>query len=150
MLNAAARRDRRDLRQGDGRDQYSGAGTIEFLFDNGGFYFIEMNTRIQVEHPVTEAITGIDLVPNRSASPPAAPVAGAGRRRFFRPCDRVPHQRRGPHDLPPIARAGHLLPSAGRRRRPRRFAVYQGYSIPPYYDWLIGKLIVHGRTRRKA
>jgi acetyl-CoA carboxylase biotin carboxylase subunit len=126
--------------------KYRGVGTIEFLYEDGEFYFIEMNTRLQVEHPVTEMITGIDLVNEqiRVASGAglsvtqdditfrATPSSAASMPRIRRPS--------------PLAGHHHSLPPAGRTWRARRFGVYQGYKIPPYYDSLIGKLIVHGRN----
>ncbi|MBN8971928.1 MAG: acetyl-CoA carboxylase biotin carboxylase subunit [Rhizobiales bacterium] len=131
--------------------KYLGVGTVEFLYEDGEFYFIEMNTRIQVEHPVTEAITGIDLVLEQIR------VANGG-------------------DLPAtqdqITISGHAIECRINAENPETFrpspgkiqryhppgglgvridsAVYQGYTIPPYYDSLVGKLIVHGKTRAEC
>ena len=130
---------------------YAGAGTVEFLYENGEFYFIEMNTRLQVEHPVTEAVTGIDLVNEQirvaaglglsftqeevtfdghaiecriNAEDPKTFMASPGKITYYHP----------PGGL------GVRVDSA----------VYQGYSIPPFYDSLIGKLIVHARSRQEC
>ncbi len=130
---------------------YSGAGTIEFLYEDGEFYFIEMNTRLQVEHPVTEAITGIDLVNEQIR-------IAAGHGISFRQED--------------VTFEGHAIECRINAEDPRTFAaspgrianyhppgglgvrvdsaVYQGYRIPPFYDSLIGKLIVHGRSREEC
>jgi acetyl-CoA carboxylase biotin carboxylase subunit len=131
--------------------KYLGVGTIEFLYEDGEFYFIEMNTRIQVEHPVTESITDIDLVLEQIR------IAAGG-------------------DLPAkqdeIAIIGHAIECRVNAENPQTFrpspgkitqyhppgglgvridsAVYQGYVIPPYYDSLVGKLIVHGKTRAEC
>ena len=134
-----------------GKMQYSGAGTIEFLFENGEFYFIEMNTRLQVEHPVTEAIFGVDLVREQI-------MVAAGNRLSFRQEDL---QIRG-HAIEVRLNAEKLpnfSPSPGRVNTFHApgglgvrmdSALYSGYRIPPYYDSLIGKLIVHGRDRPEA
>lgn len=130
---------------------YSGAGTIEFLYEDGEFYFIEMNTRLQVEHPVTEMITRIDLVNEqlRIASGIGMSVTQDD-----------------------VVLSGHAIECRINAEHPRTFTpspgrieyyhppgglgvrvdsgVYQGYSIPPHYDSLIGKLIVHGRTREEC
>ena len=131
--------------------QYLGAGTIEFLYENGEFYFIEMNTRIQVEHPVTEMITGIDLVNEQIK------VAAGGRL----PATQDEVQFQG-HAIECRVNAEHpstFRPSPGRItyfHPPGGLgvrvdsAVYQGYTIPPFYDSLVGKLIVHGRTRTEC
>ncbi len=131
--------------------KYRGAGTIEFLYENNEFYFIEMNTRLQVEHPVTEAITGLDLVHEqiRVASGEGLSVTQND-----------------------IHFSGHAIECRINAEDPKTFTpspgqithyhmpgglgvrvdsgVYQGYSIPPFYDSLIGKLIVHGRTRAEC
>ncbi|MFN4009325.1 acetyl-CoA carboxylase biotin carboxylase subunit [Pannonibacter sp.] len=128
--------------------KYRGVGTVEFLYEDGEFYFIEMNTRLQVEHPVTEMITGIDLVNEQIR-------IAAGGTLSLRQED--------------VLFEGHAIECRINAENPRTFApspgmityyhppgglgvrvdsgVYQGYKIPPYYDSLIGKLIVHGRNR---
>ncbi|MCA1298625.1 acetyl-CoA carboxylase biotin carboxylase subunit [Stappia indica] len=128
--------------------KYRGVGTIEFLYENGEFYFIEMNTRLQVEHPVTEMITGIDLVNEQIR-------IASGAKLTIRQED--------------VLFEGHAIECRINAENPRSFVpspgqityyhppgglgvrvdsgVYQGYRIPPYYDSLIGKLIVHGRNR---
>ncbi|MEO1309625.1 MAG: acetyl-CoA carboxylase biotin carboxylase subunit [Pseudomonadota bacterium] len=130
---------------------YLGAGTIEFLWENGEFYFIEMNTRIQVEHPVTEEITGVDLVREQLRIAAGEPLS-------FRQED---VQFRG-HAIECRVNAENgftFRPSPGTvtdYHAPGgigvRFdsAVYAGYSIPPYYDSMIGKLIVYADTRELA
>ena len=131
--------------------KYLGVGTVEFLYEDGEFYFIEMNTRIQVEHPVTEMITDIDLVLEQIR------IAAGG-------------------DLPvtqeEVVINGHSIECRVNAENPVTFrpspgkilqyhppgglgvridsAVYQGYVIPPYYDSLVGKLIVHGKTRARV
>jgi len=131
--------------------KYLSAGTVEFLYENGEFYFIEMNTRIQVEHPVTEMITGIDLLNEQIR------IAAGGELGFSQQ---------------DIVFEGHAIECRVNAENPQTFrtspgrinyyhppgglgvrvdsAVYQGYSIPPYYDSLVGKLIVHGRNRNEC
>jgi acetyl-CoA carboxylase biotin carboxylase subunit len=130
---------------------YRGAGTIEFLWENGEFYFIEMNTRLQVEHPVTEMITGVDLVREQIRVAEGKPLS-------------VEQQ--------DIEFHGHAIECRINAEDPRTFApspgtvtsyhvpggmhvrvdsgLYRGYKVPPYYDSMIGKLIVYGRTREGA
>lgn len=130
---------------------YIGAGTIEFLYENGEFYFIEMNTRLQVEHPVTEAIFGVDLVREQI-------LVAAGKAMSFVQNDleingHAIEVRINAEKLPTFApcpgkiSAYHAPGGLGVRMDS---ALYNGYSIPPYYDSLIGKLIVHGRNRDEA
>jgi len=130
---------------------YRGAGTIEFLWEAGEFYFIEMNTRLQVEHPVTEAITGIDLVREQIRIAAGLPLS-------FKQSE--------------VVFEGHAIECRINAENPRTFvpspglvtdfhapgglgvrldsAIYAGYAIPPYYDSLVGKLIVHGRDREEC
>ncbi len=130
---------------------YLGVGTVEFLYEDGEFYFIEMNTRIQVEHPVTEAITDIDLIFEQIR-------VAAGAELTIRQND---VQFRG-HAIecrinaenpvsfrPSPGKILHYHASGGLGVRIDS-AVYQGYTIPPYYDSLVGKLIVHGKTRTEC
>ena len=130
---------------------YRGAGTIEFLYENGEFFFIEMNTRLQVEHPVTEEITGIDLVREQIRVAAGLPLN---------------------YEQKDVTFKGHAIECRINAENPKTFApspgkvidfhapggmntrldsaLYAGYSIPPYYDSLIGKLIVWGNTREGA
>jgi acetyl-CoA carboxylase, biotin carboxylase subunit len=130
---------------------YRGAGTFEFLYEDGEFYFIEMNTRIQVEHPVTEMITGVDLVQEQIR-------IAAGEKLRFRQKD--------------IVVRGHAIECRINAEDPYRFTpspgritsyhppggpgirvdthIYAGYTVPPNYDSMVGKLIAYGATRDQA
>jgi len=130
---------------------YLGVGTIEFLYENGEFYFIEMNTRLQVEHPVTELVTGLDLVREQIR------IADGGGLEL---------------EQSDVVVAGHAIECRINAENPFTFqpspgritdfhapgglgvrmdsAAYAGYTIPPYYDSLIGKLIVHGKSRNEC
>jgi hypothetical protein len=122
----------------------TGAGTIEFLYEDGEFYFIEMNTRLQVEHPVTEAIFGVDLVREQiQVASRHADVLRPGRS-HQRPRHRGPDQRREAAEFAPspgLITQYHAPGGLGVRMDS---ALYDGYRIPPYYDSLIAKLIVRG------
>ena len=130
---------------------YLGVGTIEFLYENGEFFFIEMNTRLQVEHPVTEAITGIDLVREQIRIAAGLPLS------FTQ--DQVVFEGHAIECRINAENARTFVPSPGKVtdfHAPGGLgvrldsAVYAGYVIPPYYDSLIGKLIVHGRDREEC
>ncbi len=128
--------------------KYRGAGTVEFLFEDGEFFFIEMNTRLQVEHPVTEMVTGIDLVLEQIRIASGAPlsvtqedIVFSGHAIECRICAENPKTFR-----PSPGKISYWHPPGGLGVRVDSGA-YQGYTIPPYYDSLIGKLIVHGKTR---
>jgi acetyl-CoA carboxylase, biotin carboxylase subunit len=131
--------------------KYIGVGTVEFLYEEGRFYFIEMNTRIQVEHPVTEMITGIDLVNEQIKIAAGSPltisqedvrITGAA----IECRVNAEHARTF---MPSPGRIAYFHPPGGLGVRVDS-AVYQGYVIPPFYDSLVGKLIVHGRSRTEA
>ena len=130
---------------------YAGAGTIEFLYENGEFYFIEMNTRLQVEHPVTEAITGIDLVNEQIRIASGFGISFGQADVVFR--GHAIECRINAEDPSTFAaspgRIAYFHPPGGLGVRVDS-GVYQGYVIPPYYDSLIGKLIVHARDRREC
>ena len=130
---------------------YRGAGTIEFLYENGEFFFIEMNTRLQVEHPVTEMITGIDLVREQIRVAAGEGLSCTQDQLTFR---------------------GHAIECRINAEDPQTFApspgtvknyvapggmhvrvdsgLYVGYRVPPYYDSMIAKLIVYGTTRERC
>ena len=130
---------------------YKSAGTLEFLYEDGQFYFIEMNTRLQVEHPVSEMITGIDIVREQLRIAAGAPLG-------YRQSDirleghaiecRINAE--NPNNfMPSPGRVGDYHAPGGLGVRVDS-ALYQGYSVPPYYDSLISKLIVHGKTRNEC
>jgi len=131
--------------------KYRGAGTVEFLFENGEFYFIEMNTRLQVEHPVTEAITGIDLVNEqiRVASGDGLSVTQDDIQFTGHAIECRINAEDPVTFTPSPGKITHYHPPGGLGVRVDS-GVYHGYSIPPYYDSLIGKLIVHGRNRAEC
>ena len=130
---------------------YVGVGTIEFLYEDGQFYFIEMNTRIQVEHPVTEMITGIDLVNEQIKIAAGSPLSIAQEDvRIHGAAIECRVNAEHPRTfMPSPGRIAYFHPPGGLGVRVDS-AAYQGYVIPPYYDSLVGKLIVHGRTRTEA
>jgi acetyl-CoA carboxylase biotin carboxylase subunit len=131
--------------------KYLGAGTVEFLYENGEFYFIEMNTRIQVEHPVTEMITGIDLV-NEQIRIAAGGAIGFTQKDITFEGHAIECRINAENPAtfrPSPGRINHYHPPGGLGVRVDS-AVYQGYTIPPYYDSLVGKLIVHGRNRNEC
>jgi len=130
---------------------YSGAGTIEFLYEDGEFYFIEMNTRLQVEHPVTEMITRIDLV-NEQLSVAAGAGISTKQEDVILTGHAIECRINAEHHqtfAPSPGKIEYYHPPGGLGVRVDS-GVYQGYSIPPHYDSLIGKLIVHGRTREEC
>ncbi len=127
---------------------YVGAGTIEFLFEDGKFYFMEMNTRIQVEHPVTEMITGFDLIAEQIRVAAGEPLSmNRDQVRFRGHAIEVRINAEDPETFMPSPgkiTQFHVPGGLGVRFDS---AIYGGYSIPPYYDSMVGKLIVHGRNR---
>lgn len=130
---------------------YRGAGTIEFLYENGEFYFMEMNTRIQVEHPVTEMITGIDLIAEQIRVAAGLELSvQTDRMRFRGHAIEIRINAEDPDTFTPSP--GKIVQFHAPGGLGVRFdsAIYTGYAIPPHYDSMIGKLIVHGRTREEC
>jgi acetyl-CoA carboxylase biotin carboxylase subunit len=130
---------------------YRGVGTIEFLYEEGQFFFIEMNTRLQVEHPVTEMITGIDLVIEQLRVAAGAPLSLKQEDlRFDGHAIECRINAENPETFAPSpGKITYFHPPGGLGVRVDS-AVYAGYSIPPFYDSLIGKLIVHGKNRNEC
>ncbi len=130
---------------------YAGAGTVEFLHEDGEFHFIEMNTRLQVEHPVTEAIYGVDLVREQIRIAAGLPISFSqeGLEIDGHAIEIRINAERFPGFSPSPGRITQYHAPGGLGVR-MDSAIYDGYSIPPHYDSLIGKLIVHGRDRPEA
>ena len=133
------------------RIKYAGAGTIEFLYEDGEFYFIEMNTRLQVEHPVTEAIFGVDLVREQIRVAAGMPLSFTQEDLKINghAIEARINAERLPNFAPCPGKITHYHAPGGLGVR-MDSALYDGYRIPPYYDSLIAKLIVHGRDRTEA
>lgn len=127
---------------------YRGAGTFEFLYENGEFYFIEMNTRVQVEHPVTEMVTGIDILKEQIRIAAGEPLSYQQSEITMRghsvEC-RI-NAEDGKTFIPSPGKITSFHPPGGPGVRIDTH-IYAGYTVPPYYDSMIGKLIVHGETR---
>ncbi|MCH4266869.1 MAG: acetyl-CoA carboxylase biotin carboxylase subunit [Brevundimonas sp.] len=130
---------------------YLGAGTIEFLWEDGEFFFIEMNTRLQVEHPVTEMITGVDLVREQIRIAAGLPLSFTQEEITFEGhAIEVRINAENPDTFTPSPGTITEFHAPGGLGVRLDSAIFAGYSIPPYYDSLIGKLIVHGRDREEA
>ena len=131
--------------------RYRGAGTFEFLYEDGEFYFIEMNTRVQVEHPVTEMITGVDIVKEQLR-------IAAGEGLSYKQEDIAIHghaiecriNAEDPETFMPSPGKIQTFHSPGGPGIRMETHIYNGYTVPPYYDSMIGKLIAHGETRESA
>ncbi len=130
---------------------YRGAGTIEFLYEDGEFYFMEMNTRIQVEHPVTEMITGIDLIAEQILVAAGEPLSvNKDKIRLRGHAIEVRINAEDPETFMPSPGKITQFHAPGGLGVRFDSAIYGGYSIPPYYDSMVGKLIVHGRNREEC
>jgi acetyl-CoA carboxylase biotin carboxylase subunit len=130
---------------------YRGAGTIEFLHEGGAFYFIEMNTRLQVEHPITEMVTGIDIVREQLRIADGAPLGYAQDAvKFAGHAIECRINAETPDDFRPSpGRIADYHAPGGLGVRVDS-ALYAGYEVPPYYDSLVAKLVIHGRTRNEC
>ncbi len=151
-LNAAERVEMGEICAAAMRElRYAGVGTIEFLYEEGKFYFIEMNTRIQVEHPVTEMITGVDLVNEQIKIAAGSPLTLTQESLTFdgHAIECRINAEHASTFKPSPGKIAYYHPPGGLGVRVDS-AVYGGYTIPPTYDSLVGKLIVHGRNRNEA
>jgi acetyl-CoA carboxylase biotin carboxylase subunit len=131
--------------------QYRGAGTLEFLFQDGEFYFIEMNTRLQVEHPITEAVTGIDLVREQIRIADGAPL-GLAQEDVVIQGHAIECRINAEHPQTFVPSPGRIVdyhPPGGLGVRVDS-GLYTGYVMPPYYDSMVAKLIVNGATRNEC
>ena len=130
---------------------YRGAGTFEFLYENGEFFFIEMNTRVQVEHPITELITGVDIVQEQIRVAAGLPLAYKQKDiKLQGHAFECRINAEDPYNFIPSPgqiTSCHLPGGNGIRVDSH---IYQGYTVPPYYDSLIGKICTHGKTREEA
>ncbi|MCF6204572.1 MAG: acetyl-CoA carboxylase biotin carboxylase subunit [Methylococcaceae bacterium] len=130
---------------------YLGAGTFEFLFEKGEFYFIEMNTRVQVEHPVTEMITGFDIVKEQLRIAAGEPLSMTQEQITFTghaiECRLNAEDPKTFMPCPGVIEQFHMPGGPGIRCETH---IYNGYKVPPYYDSMIGKLIAHGEDRASA
>ena len=131
---------------------YTGAGTVEFIYEDGKFYFLEMNTRIQVEHPVTEMVTGIDIIKEQIwiafSGETALKQSDVNPRGHAIEC-RINAEDASKNFQPSPGKIGLCHQPSGFRTRVDG-AIYQGYKVTPYYDSMICKLICHGRNRTEA
>jgi acetyl-CoA carboxylase biotin carboxylase subunit len=130
---------------------YLGAGTLEFLYEDGEFYFIEMNTRVQVEHPVTEMITGVDIVREQIRIASGLPLSLTQDEVTFsgHAIECRINAENSETFMPAPGKIGTYHPPGGHGVRVDS-AIYTGYTVPSHYDSLIAKLIVHGKTRNEA
>jgi acetyl-CoA carboxylase biotin carboxylase subunit len=131
---------------------YEGAGTVEFIYEDGKFFFIEMNTRVQVEHPVTEVVTGIDIIKEQISIANSGNTALA--QEDIKPRGHAIECRINAEDpsknfQPSPGNIGICHQPSGFRTRVDG-SIYQGYTVTPYYDSMICKLICHGRNRTEA
>jgi acetyl-CoA carboxylase biotin carboxylase subunit len=151
-LNAEQRAEMGEIvRQAVAKLKYRGAGTMEFLYEDGKFYFIEMNTRLQVEHPVTEAITGIDLVREQIRVAAGLPLSVTQDDiRFEGHAIECRINAEDPQTFAPSPGRVTDFHAPGGLHVRVDSALYDGYRIPPYYDSLIAKLIVYGANRNDA